>query len=108
MSSQILKLAGKLGLSPDQEKDFLEAMQAGNRSRSALVITPKAPEDYVPPVPSDAVPRSWSHPRVIVLPERDAVAKPGSLPDYGQGFYYPLDLSSVWETAPLAHLPFRP
>ena len=93
---------------PDQEKDFLEAMQAGNRSRSALVITPRAPEGYVPPVPADAVSRPWSHPRVVVPPEGETEAKPGSLPDYGHGFYYPLDLSSVWETAPLEHLPFRP
>lgn len=44
----------------------------------------------------------------MALPSGEAETKPGSLPDYECGYYYPLDLSSVWETAPLAHLPFRP
>lgn len=107
-AAQILKLTRKLGLSTEQEQDFLAAMQAGDRSRSALVITPRAPEGYIPPVPADETPRAWSHPAVIALPDGEEEARPGSLPDYERGFYYPLDLSSVWETAPLAHLPFRP
>lgn len=107
-SSQILKLSAKLGLSPEQEEDFLAAMQAGDRSRSALVITPRAPEGYVPPIPADETPLPWGHPRIMATAPGEAETRPGSLPDYEQGFYYPLDLSSVWETAPLARLPFRP
>lgn len=107
-SPQILKLTRKLELSPEQEKDFLEAMQAGNRSRGALVITPRAPENYVPPVPADSSPQPWGHPSILALPGGEAESRPGSFPDYGHGFYYPLDLSSVWETAPLERLPFRP
>lgn len=107
-ASQILKLTGKLGLTPEQEQDFLGAMQAGDRSRSALVITPRAPEGYVPPVPADETLREWGHSAIIALPEGEGETRPGSLPDYERGCYYPLDLSSVWETAPLAHLSFRP
>lgn len=58
-SSQILKLARKLELTAEQERDFLDAMQAGNRSRSALVITPKAPEGYRPPLPAKDTPQEW-------------------------------------------------
>ena len=107
-SSQILKLARKLELTAEQERDFLDAMQAGNRSRSALVITPKAPEGYRPPLPAKDTPQEWGHSSILALPSGEAETKPGSLPDYECGYYYPLDLSSVWETAPLAHLPFRP
>ena len=46
-TSQILRLTRKLELTAEQEQDFLDAMQAGDRSRSALVITPKAPEGYL-------------------------------------------------------------
>ena len=58
-SSQILRLARKLELTAEQERDFLDAMQAGNRSRSALVITPKAPEGYQPPLPAKNTPQEW-------------------------------------------------
>ena len=52
-TSQILRLTRKLELTAEQEQDFLDAMQAGDRSRSALVITPKAPEGYLPPLPAE-------------------------------------------------------
>ena len=107
-SSQILRLARKLELTAEQERDFLDAMQAGNRSRSALVITPKAPEGYQPHLPAKNTPQEWGHSSILELPPGETETKPGSLPDYECGYYYPLDLSSVWETAPLAHLPFRP
>jgi len=100
-SSQILKLARKLELTAEQERDFLDAMQAGDRSRSALVITPKAPEGYRPPLPAENTPQEWGHPSILALPPGEAETKPGSLPDYECGYYYPLDLSSVLETAPL-------
>jgi len=107
-TSQILRLTRKLELTAEQEQDFLDAMQAGDRSRSALVITPKAPEGYLPPLPAEETPRDWGHPSILAISAGEAEARPGSLPDYERGYYYPLDLSSVWETAPLAHLPFRP
>lgn len=107
-AAAILKLARKLDLSPDEEAAFLAAMQNGGHSRTALVITPQAPAGYAPPLPTDKTPRPWGHPAITALAPDEAEARPGSLPDYGRGFYYPLDLSSVWETAPLEHLPFRP
>lgn len=107
-SSQTLKLVHKLGLTPDEERDFLTAMENGDRSSSALVLTPCAPSGYVPPFQVHPVTPAWSHPSIITLPQGPEAIKPGSLPDYEQGFYYPLDVSSVWETAPLEHLPARP
>ena len=95
-TSQILRLTRKLELTAEQEQDFLDAMQAGDRSRSALVITPKAPEGYLPPLPAEETPRDWGHPSILALPAGEAEARPGSLPDYERGYYYPLDLSSVW------------
>ena len=67
-TSQILRLTRKLELTAEQEQDFLDAMQAGDRSRSALVITPKAPEGYLPPLPAEETPRDWGHPHLEILP----------------------------------------
>ncbi len=83
-------------------------MRQGNASRSALVITPNAPQGYAPPFSADKTARPWGHPDIVALHADEAENKPGAHPDYEAGFYYPLDLSSVWETAPLAHLPYRP
>lgn len=107
-TAQILRLTRKLELTAEQERDFLNAMQSGNRSRSALVITPKAPAGYRPPLPAEKTPGDWGHPSILALLPGETESSPGSLPDYERGYYYPLDLSSVWETAPLAHIPFRP
>ena len=66
-TSQILRLTRKLELTAEQEQDFLDAMQAGDRSRSALVITPKAPEGYLPPLPAEETPRDWGHPSILAI-----------------------------------------
>ncbi len=107
-STQILKQTAKLGLSKDDEAAFLYAMRFGGSARSALVITPKAPQGYAPPLPSDDSGCSWGHPAIIALPYGEPESKPGNHPDYEAGYYYPLDLSSVWETAPLTLIPYRP
>ncbi len=106
--AQILKQAAKLGLTKDDEAAFLRAMQSGNAARGALVITPNAPQGYVPPFSADKTAHPWGHAAIIALPPGEPESKPGSHPDYEAGYYYPLDLSSVWETAPLHLIPYRP
>lgn len=106
--SQILKICNKLELSPAESADFTDAITAGNRSRSALVITPSAPPNYLPPFPSAEEKYPWVPNSVLILPPGEAATKPGSHSDYEKGYYYPLDLSSVWETVPLTQIPFQP
>ncbi len=83
---------------------FLQALAEGRSSRQAVVLTPKAPQGYHPPfacVDTSAWP--WLPPRVHV-PEQEGL-KLGSFEDYRSGLYYPLDLSSCWESAALTMLP---
>lgn len=87
-------------------EELLRAMRAGVSSRQAIVLSPKAAADYVPPFecePSENYP--W-------LPKRVFVPAPGAFPtkhaDYAEGLYYALDLSSCWESVPLTALPAAP
>ncbi len=79
-------------------------MRAGVSSRQAVVLTPLAPPDYVPPfVCVDTSAWAWLPPRVYVPQEGE---KPTAHPDYSEkGYYYSLDLSSCWESAALAVVP---
>ncbi len=78
-------------------------MRAGASSCPAVVLSPLAPQGYVPPFPCrDTREWEWLPPRVYV-PE--AGVKPAQHADYGAGFYYVLDLSSCWESAALAMVP---
>ncbi len=100
------KLCVQLGLKDLEAEAFLCALREGVSSRSALVLSPRAPEGYHPPFPClDTSDESWSWlpPRCFV--PTDTEAKPSSYEDYKQGFYYLLDLSSCWESAPLVDIP---
>ncbi len=100
------KLCAQLGLNEQEAENFLNALRDGASSRTALVLSPRAPEGYQPPFAClDTSDSSWSWlpPRCFV--PADAQEKPSSYDDYKQGLYYLLDLSSCWESAPLAGIP---
>ena len=99
-----LRLCHRLGLDDAGSRSLLAAMRAGASSRSAVVLTPRAAADYVPPFPcEDMSAAPWLPPRVFV-PEAGA-QKPTAHEDYRRGLYYMLDLSSCWESAALELVP---
>ncbi len=100
------KLCVQLGLVDQAAEEFLSALERGCSSRSALVLSPRAPDGYTPPFPClDTSDGSWSWlpPRCFVPANEQE--KPSSYEDYQKGLYYLLDLSSCWESAPLALIP---
>jgi 16S rRNA C967 or C1407 C5-methylase (RsmB/RsmF family) len=97
-----LRLCARLGLGDEGTRHLIEAMRAGKSSRQAVVLSPLAPQDYVPPFPCEELQAPWLPPRVYV--PADGV-KPTAFEDYAQGLYYSLDLSSCWESACLAVVP---
>ncbi len=98
------RLCQRLGLEGEAATAFLQALAAGKSSRQAVVLTPRAPKGYRPPFACvETSGWEWLPPRVFVPVEERL--KLGSFEDYRAGFYYPLDLSSCWESAALASLP---
>ncbi len=98
------RLCQRLGLEGEAAADFLQALASGKCSRQAVVLTRRAPQGYHPPFACvDTTGWEWLPPHVFV-PE-DATLKTGAFEDYRAGLYYPLDLSSCWESAALAALP---
>ena len=97
-----LRLCSRLGLDEAGTQSLLAAMRAGESSRGAVVLTARAPEGYVPPFACEKLEADWLPPRVYVPA---AGEKPTSYPDYAEGLYYSLDLSSCWESACLAEVP---
>lgn len=101
-----LRLCARLRLDDAAAAALLSAMRAGDSSRSAVVLTPLAPPEYVPPFPcADMSAASWLPPRVFVPQPGEGVLKPTAYEDYRRGLYYVLDLSSCWESAALAVVP---
>ena len=97
-----VRLCRRLCLDAAGSASLLSAMRAGESSRGAVVLSPKAPQNYVPPfscVPAENMP--WLPPRVFV-PETGV--KVTATEDYRAGLYYALDLSSCWESAALAEI----
>lgn len=104
MSKAEQRLCTRLGLDAARSGAMVAALRAGASSRSAVVLTPLAPADYVPPFPcEDMSAAAWLPPRVFV-PQQGG-PKPTSFEDYARGMYYMLDLSSCWESAALAVVP---
>lgn len=97
-----LRLCSRLGLEGAAAASLLAAMRAGGASRGAVVLTPRAPQGYVPPFECEAPDAPWLPPRVYVPAEG---VRPTAHPDYAAGLYYSLDLSSCWESACLAVVP---
>lgn len=97
-----LRLCARLGLEGQAAEALLAAMRAGVSSRGAVVLTAKAPPDYVPPFDCAELNAPWLPPRVFVPAEG---VKPTAHADYAAGLYYSLDLSSCWESACLAEVP---
>ena len=97
------RLCERLRLSADAAAAFVQAMREGKSSRSAIVLSPKAPQDYEPPFACvDTSAWGWLPPRVYVPCEGE---RPTTHADYAAGLYYSLDLSSCWESAALAVVP---
>lgn len=98
-----LRLCERLHLDAESSERLVQAMRAGASSRSALVLSPKAPQDYVPPCACvDSSTWEWLPPRVFVPCEGE---RPTTHPDYAAGLYYSLDLSSCWESTALSVVP---
>ena len=98
-----LRLCKRLGLDAEGSAALLSAMRAGESSRGAVVLTPKAPQGYVPPFEcASAAEMPWLPPRVFVPA---AGVKATACEDYRAGLFYSLDLSSCWESAALACVP---
>lgn len=96
-----LRICKQLGLEGEAQAHFLTALSEGKSSRQALVLSPQAPDDYLPPFPCiDTSTWAWLPPRVFV--PADKSLKAASYEDYRKGLYYLLDLSSCWESAPLS------
>ena len=101
-----LRLCKRLGLDDTGAQALLAAMRAGNSSRSAVVLTPNALPDYVPPFPCEEMCAApWLPPRVFVPQPTADAGKPTAHEDYRRGLYYMLDLSSCWESAALECVP---
>lgn len=96
------RLCSRLGLEGASAEHLLAAMRAGESSRAAVVLSPRAAADYEPPFACCHEPVPWLPPRVY-LPEPGV--KPTAHPDYAAGMYYCLDVSSCWESAPLSVVP---
>lgn len=96
-----LRLCKRLQLSDASAASLIAALRAGESSRQAVVLTPRAPRDYVPPFACiDTSAWAWLPPGVFVP---RAGEKPTAHADYREkGYYYSLDLSSCWESAALA------
>lgn len=100
------RLCKRLALDDAQSAALLAAMRAGDSSLSAVVLTPQAPPEYVPPFPcADMSAVLWLPPRVFVPLVGEGMQKPTAYEDYRRGLYYVLDLSSCWESAALAVVP---
>ncbi len=98
------RLCQRLGLAGEAAAAFLAALAAGTSSRQAVVLTARTPHGYAPPFPcADTSSWNWLPPHVFAPQELEL--KAGSFEDYRAGLYYPLDLSSCWESAALACLP---
>lgn len=98
------RLCARLLLDEEESGALIDAMRRGVHARPAVVASPKAPADYRPPFPcTDTSTWAWLPPRVFVPDAADC--KPGATEDYARGLYYPLDLSSAWESAALAVVP---
>lgn len=94
------RLCTRLQLDEASASRLISAMRAGTSSRPAIVLTPLAPADYAPPFDClNTEDIEWLPPRVYIPKEGE---RPTSHPDYKAGLYYALDLSSCWESAPLA------
>ena len=102
----VLSLMDKLQLTCEQKEQFAQALLKGQAGKVVLVPTPHTPEqglraflqaEEVPLLPS---PEWLSADMVLLSPE----IKPGKLPGFSEGFFYPLDLSSAWETSALSLL----
>lgn len=97
-----LRLCTRLRLNAEETAALLTAMREGRSSRGAVVLSPKAPQDYIPPFPCATTgTMPWLPPRVFVPAEG---VKATAYEDYKAGLYYALDLSSCWESAALAEI----
>lgn len=97
------RLADRLRLGAASALSLVQAMRAGSSARTAVVLTPKAPQEYRPPFDcEDTSAWPWLPPRVFLPCEG---VRPTAYADYAAGLYYCLDVSSCWESAPLAVVP---
>lgn len=96
------RLCSRLQLGAEDAARLLMALRSGMAAKQAIVLSPRAGADYVPPFESEPRElRPWLPPRVYVPTAGSAPTKHA---DYAAGLYYALDVSSAWESAALAHV----
>lgn len=94
----MLALMDRLALDPQEREVFGWSLLKGGAGRSVVVLTELAPEGWVPGfVTKEEVP-DWL-PRGI-YPVSDE-KKAGKEKGFEEGWFYPLDMSSVWESMAL-------
>lgn len=93
-------LIGKLDLDEQSARQFRQALLAGDAGRSAVVLTPHTPDGWTPGFSSASTPVPAWLPRDVFLVDNEE--KAGRQTGYTEGWFYPLDLSSVWESAALS------
>lgn len=91
-------LITKLQLDDCAAERFRQALLSGDAGKSAVVLTPRSPEGWIPDF-SQSHQESWLPKDVFLV---DNEEKAGKQTGYGEGWFYPLDLSSVWESAALS------
>ncbi len=105
-SKSELRLCSRLNLDGEHLVALLRAMRTGNAARTAVVLSPRAPADYVPPFACDDTSDLPWLPARVYLPA--VGTSPTRHADYAAGYFYVLDLSSCWESAALSALPRVP
>lgn len=98
-----MRLCSRLNLGSEDTERLVTAMREGASAKQAIVLSPRAGEDYEPPFAcEEKTLRPWLPPRVYVPAAGETPTKHA---DYAEGKYYALDVSSAWESVALAHVP---
>lgn len=99
-SRNVEALMDKLGLDTPEREAFGCALLKGNAGRAAVVRTPLAPPGWIPDFAEKNIAGLEWLPEGV-FPVQCGI-RPGREKGYGEGWFYSLDLSSVWESAALS------
>lgn len=97
-SRNVEALMDKLGLENEDRRIFGQALLSGDAGRAAVVLTRRAPAGWLPEF-TDGQVLPWLPAGVFPVADE---TKAGKEKGFEEGWFYPLDLSSVWESAALS------